>query len=87
MARLFDMSEAELDRAVEAHYDRMLDEYEREQEMMCCKYCKHYDGEHCEKLIDELSEEDFEAMEYTHDWTAVKKDEDDYCDDFKMREE
>lgn len=84
---LFEMSDAELDRIAESHYDRMYrDYYHLDEPEPCCKLCSHYDGTNCEKLLDAMTEEEYDAMEESNDWSEVERDDDDYCDDFEMKE-
>ncbi len=66
---LFDMSESELDREVQAHYDRMYrDAYEYEYEP-CCKYCDHYYGCQCS-----LDEEDHDDDDYCDEYKERERD-------------
>jgi hypothetical protein len=69
---LFDMTESELDLAVQAHYDRMLDEYLDDGPQPECSNCKYYDGAYCCHDKYEIPEE---------------MDDDDYCDDYRVVEE
>lgn len=46
MPRLFDMSDADIDRAVEAHWDRVWEE-QNDDSGLCCKYCLHYNCPFC----------------------------------------
>ena len=73
--RLFDMTESQLDAAVQAHYDWMYREaFERDEPEPCCGNCVHYDCGDCGRL-DLLHEED------------IERDEDDYCDYWEQKEE
>lgn len=70
---LFDMSDAELNRAVERHYDQMFSQYYHEDEPEpCCKNCRYHNGSDCciSDYID--GEEDYMTV-----------DDDDYCDRYK----
>ena len=46
MPRLFDMSDSDIDRAVEAHWDRVWEE-QNDDSGQCCKYCLHYNCPFC----------------------------------------
>ena len=70
MAMLFDMTDAELNRAVEAHYDRMYEDYYGDSGE-CCKYCVHYNCPFCTYDDEDQPEKDdddwcehFEAEDY-----------------------
>ena len=72
---LFTMSDAELDRAVEAHYDRMYRQYYHlDDPEPCCGLCRYYDGslyckgkEETEKEADDCCD-DFQVDEKDPDW-------------------
>lgn len=81
--KLFEMSEYDLDRAVQAHYDRMYDDYYGTDEPdPCCENCRHYCEPVCGILEDVMTDEEAEEAEKNNDWSAIEKDKDDYCDDF-----
>lgn len=70
---LFDMSDSDLDRAVQAHYDNLYNQYYGTDEPdPCCKNCSHYDGSCC--------------CDYAHIDEEIEKDEDDYCDYYEQEE-
>ena len=82
---LFSMSDAELDAAVEAHYDRMYDDYYHTNEPEpCCDNCRYYSPGVCTRMEDKLTDEDFENE--TDEWKACEKDPEDYCDDWEIDE-
>ena len=71
---LFEMSEAELDRAVERHYDQMYnDYYHLNDPEPCCGNCKYHCGSDC--CICEYVDE-------AEDYKTV--DDDDYCEQWKV---
>ena len=80
---LFDMTDSDIDRAAESYYDRLYDIYYGTGSEICCKNCENYDGTVCTLAVDELSDEEFEAMKASRDWSKVEVDEDGYCDDYK----
>ena len=70
---LFEMSDSDLNREVERHFDRMYDHYYGyDKEEPCCKNCKYHNGTDCciSEYID--TEED-----------NMTVDDDDYCDRYK----
>ena len=80
---LFEMTEDELEEALQEHYNRMYEEYYHLNEPEpCCKNCQHFapawngHPSQCE-CDDKYSDED---EEYD------KADEDDYCDYWKGEE-
>ena len=84
MIGLFDMSEADLDRAVEAHYNRLYYEfYESDAPEACCGNCKYYDGEICELRESRLTEEEISGMEETDDFSDIERKADEYCFEWK----
>lgn len=67
---LFSMSEAELDSAVQAHYNNMYDDYYHTNAPdPCCEFCRYHYGGECF-----LHEDD--------DGCPFAMDDDDYCDNF-----
>ena len=70
MVRLFDMTDAEIDRAVEAYWDRVWEEQNADSGQ-CCKYCYHYNCPYCT---------------YDDDDDQLEKDEDDWCENFQAEE-
>ena len=69
--KLFDMDEADLDRFVQSHYDRLYEDYYGlNRPEPCCYYCEYYLGGDC------CREEADEPRDY-----------DDYCDHFRARED
>ena len=84
---LFEMSDAELDRAVQSYYDHMLDKYLDEQERMAeycvCRNCTNYNNDGtCHIKVKNTPDEELERMEAEDNWESVSVDEEDYCDDF-----
>ena len=76
---LFEMSDADIDRAVQTYYDRMYrDAYEQPEPH--CKDCTHYCGGECERFNDDEDSEDY--GEY---YVPVNPD-DDVCDNFEADE-
>lgn len=85
--RLFDMTEDQLDSVVQTHFDHMFNAYYHlDEPEPCCNLCRYYDGDQCEKISDILSEEEWNEMEESGDFSEVKRDSDDYCDDFNMKD-
>lgn len=83
--RLFEMTESELDSAIQAHYNNLYDAYCDQQEgepEPCCENCKYYDSGCCELLENEMPEEEITRMIEEGDYSAIEKDADDCCDDF-----
>ena len=85
--KLFEMSEAELGRAVDRYYDSLLDKYLEEQERMAeysvCRNCTNYNNDGtCHIKEKQFSDDELERMEAENNWDAISVDEDDYCDDF-----
>lgn len=71
MSYLFEMTESQLDSAVQSHYDNM---YRQAFETGCdpeCSNCKHYYGGFC----------------FLDDEAGVERDPDGYCDDHRFQEE
>ena len=54
---LFDMTDSEIDRAVEAHWDRVWEEQNAEP-VECCKYCYHYNSPFCTYDDEDCPEKD-----------------------------
>ena len=87
--RLFDMTESQLDAAVQAHYDQMYrDFYESGPDVdPCCGNCDHWGGPECRLLEERMTDEEAEQARETGDWSAIDRDEDDYCDDWTLKED
>ena len=81
--RLFEMSDSQLDGAVQRHYDYLLSKQEADDDRYCCKYCWHYNKAEktCSAAEERLSDEELEQMELDGDFTAIMREPDDYCDD------
>ena len=81
MKALRNVSDYELDRAVESYYDRMYASFYGD-ENACCRNCENYcsDGI-CQKKLGALTEEELEEMEETGDFSEVTVSADDWCDD------
>lgn len=79
--RLFEMSDAELERARESYDKAMYKAYYGDEEEPTCSECTHYcsDGT-CERFNDDEDSEDY--GEY---YVPVNAD-DEVCDDFEQRE-
>lgn len=71
--RLFDMTESQLDQAVQRHYDAMYKAHFEREEEPCCKNCQYHSGTDC-CISDYIDEEE--------DYMTV--DDDDYCDRYKV---
>ena len=71
MPRLFDMSDADIDRAVEAHWDRVWEE-QNDDSGLCCKYCVHYNCPFCTYDDEDQPEKDED------DWCQHFKQEESY---------
>lgn len=54
---LFDMSDSEIDSAVEAHYDRMYEDYYGDNGE-CCKYCYWRENPYCTYNADEEDDDE-----------------------------
>ena len=82
--RLFDMSDSQLDRMVQAHYDRLLEEHLSDDEFYCCNHCLHYShSSHiCSVAEDCLDEAELELMYQEETFDEVMREPDDYCEDF-----
>ena len=85
---LFDMTESQLDSAVQAHYANMYRQYyETDEPERCCENCRYYgryDDKCCSKLWDKLSKAEEEQMLAWDDLSPVMKDPDEYCDDHEF---
>lgn len=85
---LFNMSDAQLDAAVQAHYDRMYDDYYHVNDPEpCCDNCDFYSDGICQKLENALTEEEAAEMDETEDYSAIEKDKDDYCDKWEPKQQ
>ena len=73
--KLFDMTEDDIQRAVDAHDAVLMDIYYGSGPEPCCKYCKYFSGSEC--CLCEWKEE-------IEDYKLV--DDDDYCDYYKQAE-
>lgn len=80
MKALRNVSDYELDIAVESYYDRMYTSFYGD-ENACCRNCENYcsDGM-CQKKLGALTEEELEKMEETG-YSAVEVYADDWCED------
>lgn len=77
---LFDMTESQLDQAVQAHYDQMYrDYYHLDEHEQCCANCTHYSGGCCAYRIDLLDDGEVESEGEEADRKWYTMDEDDYC--------
>ena len=87
---LFDMTESQLDEAVQAHYNNMYDQYYGVNEPeRCCENCIHYGvyaDKCCSRLWDNLTKEEEDQMLAEDDLSPVMKDPDDYCDNHEFHE-
>ena len=85
--KLYEMTDAQLDNAVQAHYDKMYDDYCRLNESdSCCENCYHYSDGICECLERVMTNDERKQAEETDDWSAIEKDPDDYCDNWETKE-
>lgn len=85
--KLYEMTDAQLDHAVQAHYDRMYDRYYHVGEPdPCCENCDHYSKPICTILERVMTNDEIEEAERTDDWSAIEKDPDDYCDNWEAKE-
>ena len=85
--RLFDMSESQLDAAVQSHFDQMYADAFENGDDPCCENCRHYSEPICGILEDAMADEAVVQAEETGDWSSIEKEKDDYCDDFEWRED
>ena len=80
---LFDMTESQLDSAIQAHYNNMYDAYYHTNEPdPCCKYCTHFcpgntldRKTYCERY-------DEDGAEY-----YTETDPDDWCEEYEQIED
>ena len=84
---LYEMTDAQLDAAVQAHYDRMYDEYygvnEPDRE---CGNCEHWDGSFCSLKENACTQEELDEMDETGDYSEIQTVSDDYCDNHEFKE-
>ena len=74
--RLFDMTDADIQRAVDAHDAHLLDIYEGTGPEPCCKNCRYHAGSDCCLC---------EWRDDVEDYKIV--DDDDWCESYKVYEE
>ena len=85
--KLFDMSENDIQRAVDAHNDYLFDLfYEADEPPRSCENCEYYYGGACGIAEAEYSEEELEAMSDDDYKALIERNPDDYCDDHKWEE-
>ena len=67
----------DVDRGYEAHVANLYYQAFEAQEEQCCKNCRYYDGKYCERILDDIPEEET-------DLSPADKDEDDWCDHWSV---
>lgn len=78
--KLFEMSDADLDRAYQKQTDLLYRQYYHLDEPdPCCKYCRYYRFGSCYK------HEDDSDLPFSE--CVVLKDQDDYCPEYEQKEE
>lgn len=83
--RLFDMTDSQLDSMVQAHYDRLLDQHLKFNDMYCCNNCLHYckSTKICSIAEEQLDEAELELMYKEETFGEIMCEPDDYCKDFE----
>ena len=79
MPKLFGMSDRDIDMAAERYYDRLLDEWERNQRDFCCGECRNFlkTASQCCRYDTESDEEYYVDVD----------SDDDACDNFEYNED
>ena len=85
---LFDMTESQLEEAVESYYNSMYNEYYGlNKPEPCCKNCAHYAGSICQYRENLLNSGEVEQADTDEDAYWIEMDEDDYCPEHEYRED
>ena len=82
--RLFDMTDAQLDAAVESYYDSLYKRfYNLGEPDPVCMNCRHYSYGRCSVRENELDTDDVSDEEY---YKQIEVDPEDYCDEHEFME-
>ena len=83
---LFEMSESELDRRVNAYYNNLYEQFWEGSEEAECSNCSYYQDGLCEKLGNKLTADEWDDMAEANDYSSIEKDPDDCCDEHEFKE-